>query len=120
MVSYGNKYPRHNARPHVVEQSGQCARAHRASERRACGRIESCEVTVAMATGCGCHVYKHSFLLTLSLKYRATTILVLSKVFLGNYGDRISVFISRKKYGTGRLASYSDRNNKDTYHINIK
>ena len=27
MVSYGNKYPRHNARPHVVEQSGQCARA---------------------------------------------------------------------------------------------
>ena len=28
MVSYGNKYPRHNARPHVVEQSGQCARAH--------------------------------------------------------------------------------------------
>ena len=30
MVSYGNKYPRHNARPHVVEQSGQCARALRA------------------------------------------------------------------------------------------
>ena len=29
MVSYGNKYPRHNARPHVVEQSGQCARALR-------------------------------------------------------------------------------------------
>ena len=28
MVSYGNKYPRHNARPDVVEQSGQCARAH--------------------------------------------------------------------------------------------
>ena len=27
MVSYGNKYPRHNAQPHVVEQSGQCARA---------------------------------------------------------------------------------------------
>ena len=27
MVSYGNKYPRHNARPHVVEQSGQSARA---------------------------------------------------------------------------------------------
>ena len=27
MVSYGNKYPRHKARPHVVEQSGQCARA---------------------------------------------------------------------------------------------
>ena len=27
MVSYGNKYPRHNARPHVVEESGQCARA---------------------------------------------------------------------------------------------
>ena len=27
MVSYGNKYPRHNARPDVVEQSGQCARA---------------------------------------------------------------------------------------------
>ena len=27
MVSYGNKYPRHNARPHVVQQSGQCARA---------------------------------------------------------------------------------------------
>ena len=27
MVSYGNKNPRHNARPHVVEQSGQCARA---------------------------------------------------------------------------------------------
>ena len=27
MVSYGNKYPRHNARPLVVEQSGQCARA---------------------------------------------------------------------------------------------
>ena len=27
MVSYGNKYPRHNARPHVAEQSGQCARA---------------------------------------------------------------------------------------------
>ena len=27
MVSYGNKYPRHNARPHVVEQSGQCALA---------------------------------------------------------------------------------------------
>ena len=27
MVSYGNKYPRHNAVPHVVEQSGQCARA---------------------------------------------------------------------------------------------
>ena len=26
MLSYGNKYPRHNARPHVVEQSGQCAR----------------------------------------------------------------------------------------------
>ena len=29
MVSYGNKYPRHNARPHVVEQSGQCSRALR-------------------------------------------------------------------------------------------
>ena len=29
MVSYGNKYPRHNARPHVVEQSGQCAWALR-------------------------------------------------------------------------------------------
>ena len=29
MVSYGNKYPRHNARPHVVEQSGQCARAQK-------------------------------------------------------------------------------------------
>ena len=29
MVSYGNKYPRHNARPHVAEQSGQCARALR-------------------------------------------------------------------------------------------
>ena len=29
MVSYGNKYPRHNPRPHVVEQSGQCARALR-------------------------------------------------------------------------------------------
>ena len=29
MVSYGNKYPRHNARPHVVEQSSQCARALR-------------------------------------------------------------------------------------------
>ena len=29
MVSYGNKYPRHNAQPHVVEQSGQCARALR-------------------------------------------------------------------------------------------
>ena len=27
MDSYGNKYPRYNARPHVVEQSGQCARA---------------------------------------------------------------------------------------------
>ena len=27
MVSYGNKYPRHNARPDVVEQSGQCARS---------------------------------------------------------------------------------------------
>ena len=27
MFFYGNKYPRHNARPHVVEQSGQCARA---------------------------------------------------------------------------------------------
>ena len=27
MISYGNKYPCHNARPHVVEQSGQCARA---------------------------------------------------------------------------------------------
>ena len=27
MVSYGNKYPRHKARPHVAEQSGQCARA---------------------------------------------------------------------------------------------
>ena len=27
MVSYGNKYPRHNARPHVAKQSGQCARA---------------------------------------------------------------------------------------------
>ena len=27
MVSYGNKYPRHNARPHVVKQSGQCAPA---------------------------------------------------------------------------------------------
>ena len=26
MLSYGNKYPRHNARPHVNEQSGQCAR----------------------------------------------------------------------------------------------
>ena len=32
MASYGNKYPRHNARPHVVEQSGQCARALMASE----------------------------------------------------------------------------------------
>ena len=31
MVSYENKYPRHNARPHVVEQSGQCARALRLS-----------------------------------------------------------------------------------------
>ena len=27
MVSYGNKYPRHNARPLVAKQSGQCARA---------------------------------------------------------------------------------------------
>ena len=27
MVSYGNKYPRHNTPPHVVEQSGQWARA---------------------------------------------------------------------------------------------
>ena len=27
MVSYGNKYPRHNARPDVVEQSGQFAQA---------------------------------------------------------------------------------------------
>ena len=31
MVSYGNKYLRHNARPHVVEQSGQCARALRSN-----------------------------------------------------------------------------------------
>ena len=29
MVSYGNKYPRHNARPPVAKQSGQCARALR-------------------------------------------------------------------------------------------
>ena len=27
MVSCGNKYPRHNARPHVAKESGQCARA---------------------------------------------------------------------------------------------
>ena len=32
MVSYGNKYPRYNARPHVVEQSGQCARALNSGE----------------------------------------------------------------------------------------
>ena len=34
MVSYGNKYRRHNARPHVAEQSGQCARALNVSETK--------------------------------------------------------------------------------------
>ena len=34
MVSYGNKYPRHNARPPVVEQSGQCARVLKESLKR--------------------------------------------------------------------------------------
>ena len=33
IVSYGNKYPRHNARPHVDEQSGQCARAQNLTRR---------------------------------------------------------------------------------------
>ena len=39
MVSYGNKYPRHNARPHVAKQSGQCARAlkHNENSMRASG-----------------------------------------------------------------------------------
>ena len=34
MVSYGNKYPRHNARPHGVDQSGQCARALRIKDAK--------------------------------------------------------------------------------------
>ena len=33
MVSYGNKYPGHNARPQVVEQSGQCARARKEKKK---------------------------------------------------------------------------------------
>ena len=37
MVSYGNKYPRHNARPLVAKQSGQCARALNVSTTAATG-----------------------------------------------------------------------------------
>ena len=42
MVSYGNKYPRHNARPHVVEQSGQCARTLTVTQWSCPNRIARC------------------------------------------------------------------------------
>ena len=48
MVFYGNKYPRHNARPHVVEQSGQCARALRVSRPKLGGEAWNCKQSPCM------------------------------------------------------------------------
>ena len=58
MVSYGNKYPLHNARPHVVEQSGQCARALREvavpSERLVYLRQQMIVICGSVWTKCVC------------------------------------------------------------------